>query len=152
MKTVYLAGPISGLGYGAAVNWRETMVADFAKVGIKGLSPMRCKEYLSGMADLEANCREYGEINVLSSPLGITTRDRFDCTRCDVLFVNLLGADRVSIGTMMELAWADLVRTPIVCAMEPTGNVHDHAMVNSVINFKVGSLDEASDIIKAILL
>jgi hypothetical protein len=36
------------------------------------------------------------------------TRDRFDATRCDVLLVNLLGAERVSIGTMMEVAWADL--------------------------------------------
>jgi nucleoside 2-deoxyribosyltransferase len=151
MKTVYLAGPISGLAYAGAVDWREAAVAELAAAGIKGLSPMRCKDYLSNMADLEANCREYGEINVLSSPRGITARDRFDATRCDVLLVNLLGAERVTVGTMIELGWADASRIPIVCAMEKEGNLHDHAMVNTIIDFRLDTLGEALNTVKAIL-
>jgi hypothetical protein len=79
------------------------------------------------------------------------TRDRFDATRCDVLLVNLLGAERVSIGTVMEIAWADLRRTPIVAVMEE-GNVHEHGMVNEAIGFRVTTLDEALNIIKSILI
>lgn len=148
---VYLAGQISGLNYAGATEWRDDVIRQLAEAGIKGLSPMRAKNYLAGIDDLDKNCVEYGAINVLSSPRGIMTRDRFDCTRCDVLLVNLLGADRVSIGTMMELAWADLVRTPIVCVME-SGNIHEHAMVSEAIGYRVHTLQEAVDIVKAILL
>ena len=150
-KTVYLAGQISGLNYAGATEWRDDVIAQLAAVGIKGLSPMRAKNYLAGIADLDKNCVEYGAINVLSSPRGIMTRDRFDATRCDVILVNLLGADRVSIGTVMELAWADLSRIPIVCVMEP-GNIHEHAMVGEAIGYRVHTLQEAVDIVKAILL
>lgn len=152
MKTVYLAGPISGLSYDGAVDWRNDTIIELAKHGIKGLSPMRAKEYLSGMQDLDKNCVEYGHINVMSSPKGIITRDRFDATRCDVLLVNMLGADRVSIGTVMEMAWADLCRTPIVCAIEKDGsNPNEHAMIDQAIGFRVSSLKEALDITVAIL-
>lgn len=148
--TVYLAGPISGLHYAGATDWRDYAIGKLATVGIKGLSPMRSKEYLSGMADLDKNCIEYGEINVLSSPRGIMARDRFDATRCDVLLVNLLAADKVSMGSVMEIAWADLKRTPIVCVMEP-GNVHEHAMVNQAIDYRVASLNDALHVVSAIL-
>lgn len=150
MKTVYLAGPISGLNYNGATEWRDHAIQQLAAIGIKGLSPMRCKEYLQGIDDLDKNCVEYGAINCLSSPRGIITRDRFDATRCDVLFVNLLGADRISIGTVMEIAWADLSRIPIVCAMEP-GNLHEHAMVSEVLGYRVSTIEEGLNIVKAIL-
>jgi nucleoside 2-deoxyribosyltransferase len=150
MSRVYLAGPISGLNYDGAVDWRNDAVKYLADHGIKGLSPMRAKEYLSGMEDLDKNCVEYGAINVLSSPKGILTRDRFDATRCDVLVVNFVGATKVSIGTIMELAWADLCRTPIVVAMEE-GNIHEHAMVNEAVGFRVATLQEALDLAVAII-
>lgn len=58
-----------------------------------------------------------------------------------VLFVNLLGAEKPSLGTVMEIAWADLSRTPVLAVME-AGNVHEHAMVSQAIDFKVGSIAE----------
>jgi len=153
MNTVYLAGPISGLSYAGATDWRDTAINSLAASGIKGLSPMRAKEYLRHVESdvgFSSTCEEYGHLSPLSGPRGIMTRDRFDATRCDVLLVNLLGAARPSIGTIMEIAWADLSRTPIVVAMEP-GNPHEHAMVNEAIGFRCGSLDEALDVVKAIL-
>lgn len=154
MKTVYLAGPIAGHSYLGATEWRDNVIADLAAVGIKGLSPMRAKDYLKNVESdvgFSATCEEYGALSPLSGPRGIMTRDRFDATRCDVLLVNLIGAQKVSVGTVMEIAWADLVRTPIVVAMEP-GNPHEHAMVNEAIGFRCGSLDEALHVVKAILL
>lgn len=149
--TVYLAGPITGLTFDGAEDWRTSTKAELGKVGIHGLSPLRAKEYLRDIkGELTADCKGYGDLNVLSSPRGIMTRDRFDATRCDVLLVNFLGATRVSIGTCMELAWADLKRTPIVVAMESQGNVHDHAMVTEAIGFRVPTLEEAIQTIKAI--
>lgn len=150
MGKVYLAGQISGLSYGGATDWREWATAELAKVGVEGLNPMRAKKYLSAMEDLDANCREYGAINPLSSPKGILMRDRWDATRCDILLANLLGADRVSIGTVMEIAWADLSRTPIILVAED-GDHHDHAMINEACGIKVPTLEQAIEICKAFL-
>lgn len=151
MKTVYLAGPITGLNYEGATDWRNQAIATLAEVGVKGLSPMRGKEYLSGVKEFTSDGDMYGALSVMSSNRGIMTRDRFDAVRCDVLLVNLLGAPRVSIGTVMEIAWADACRTPIVCVMEPEGNIHDHGMVKEAIGFRVATLLEGLRIVAAIL-
>lgn len=148
MKTVYLAGPITGLTFTGGAEWRDQMIQDLAQIGVKGLSPLRAKEYLLDAGPLSA--AGYAA-RPLSSSRGIMTRDRFDCTRCDVLLVNLLGAERVSIGTCMEIAWADAVRTPIVVAMEPHDNLHDHAMIQEAIGFRVPTLAEAFHVVRAIL-
>lgn len=149
--TVYLAGPITGLTYGQGQGWRDFVTSDLAAAGIKGLSPLRAKDYLAAIGELSGHGREYAHLGVLSTPRAVMTRDRFDATRCDVLFVNLLGADRVSIGTVMEIAMADIARTPIVCAIEPTGNPHEHMMISEAIGFRVPSIEEALHVVKAIL-
>jgi hypothetical protein len=149
--TVYLAGPITGLTYDGAEDWRAFAKEELKKFDIKGLSPLRAKDYLRSMGELTADFVGYERFGSLSIPRGIMTRDRYDATHCDVLLVNLLGATRVSIGTMMEIAWADLCRTPIVCAIEPTGNVHEHGMVTEAIGFRVPTLEEALNIVKAII-
>jgi len=148
---VYLAGPITGLTYDGAEDWRGHVRRELERVGVTGLSPLRAKEFLRGIPALTADCKEYGKLNCMSSPRGITTRDRRDATTCDVLFVNLLGAKIVSIGTVMEIAWADAYRIPIVVAMEETGNPHEHAMIAESIGFRVATLDEAIHVTKAIL-
>lgn len=153
--TVYLAGPIAGCSYAGATDWRDRAQDVLARDGIRGLSPMRAKEYLKGVegdVGFSATCQEYGHLSPLSGPRGIMTRDRFDATRCDVLLVNLLGAAKVSIGTVMEIAWADLKRTPIVVAIENDGsNPHEHAMIGEAIGFRCGTLDEALDVVRSIL-
>lgn len=149
LRRVYLAGPISGCDYNTATDWRENVTEELAKYGIQGMSPMRCKSYLKDLSDLSVE--GHGEMNVTSSPRGIMTRDRYDCTSCDVLLVNFLGSKRISVGTVMEIAWADLCRTPIVCAMEPD-NMHKHAMVDEALGYVVPTLEEAVEIVKGILV
>lgn len=154
MNTVYLAGPIAGQDYIGATAWRLWATQRLADSGIKGLSPMRAKEYLrdvQGDVGFSATCEEYGHLSPLSGPRGIMTRDRFDATRCDVLWVNLLGAKKVSIGTCMEIAWADLKRTPIVVCIEPDGNPHEHCMITEAIGFRCASLDEGLHVVRSIL-
>ena len=152
-KSVYLAGPITGLSYDGATDWRRSVIEDLRQVGIRGYSPMRAKEYLAHLDHISGSGREYEHLGVLSTSRGVMTRDRFDATRCDVLLVNFLGAKAVSIGTVMEIAWADANRIPIVCAVDQApGHPHDHMMVNEAIGFKVHSLEEAVHIVKAILL
>lgn len=152
--TVYLAGPIAGCSYDGATGWRDYAITALARAGIKGLSPMRAKEYLAAVESdvgFSATCEEYGHLSPLSGPRGIMTRDRFDATRCNILFVNLLGATKVSVGTVMEIAWADLRRTPIVVAIEPEGNPHEHAMIGEAIGFRCATLAEALHVTRSIL-
>ena len=151
-KTVYLAGPITGLTFDECTDWRQHAVRRLASQGIKGLTPLRGKEYLNSFGKLSGHGREYADAGVLSTARAVMTRDRFDATRCDVLLVNLLGAKIISVGTVMEMAWADLRRTPIVCAIEKTGNIHEHMMIDQAIGFRLESLDEALSVVESILL
>ncbi len=153
MTTVYLAGPITGLIYAGSTDWRRYMIDKFARIGVKALSPMRGKEYLAQLkGTISGTGEEYAHLGVLSLPRGVMTRDRFDATRCDVLLVNFLGARNISIGSVMEIAWADAKRTPIVCVMEEKGNPHEHMMLTEAFGYRVTTLDEAMHIIKAILI
>jgi len=149
--TCYLAGPIAGLSYGAATDWRETAVALLWKAGIQALSPMRAKQYLAGVACFSGSCGPESNMGPLSGSRAVMRRDFFDANRADVLLVNFLGAERVSIGTAMECAWAYARHTPVVVIMEPEGNVHDHAMLNEATGFRASTLVEGVEIVKAIL-
>lgn len=157
-KTVYLAGPISGLSYGEATGWRQEVRDQLLRSGIKAASPLRAKVYIREATEIDQaspaideNDMDAPAVQAMSNSRGITTRDRFDCLNCDVLFVNLLGTERVSIGTVMEIAWADALRKPIVIVMEPEGNLHDHAMIRECVGFRVPTIREGVEITKAIL-
>jgi nucleoside 2-deoxyribosyltransferase len=144
-KTVYLAGPITGQSYKGCTDWREAAIRELAEEGIIGVSPMRGKYYLEN----EGVIGDAYPDKPMSSEKGITTRDRFDATGCSVLLANFSDADRVSVGTCIELGWADANRRPIIVVMEE-GNPHWHSMVRAVSGFIVPDLDEAIKIAKAI--
>lgn len=150
---VYLAGPISGLNYEGATNWREDAKAELKQFGIKALSPLREQEHMKAIGVFTDAAKETERLkSPMSTPKGLTVRDRWDAMRCDVLLVNLLGATKVSIGTVLELAWADSKGIPIVVAMEDDGsNPHEHAMVNHIISYRVTTLWDAIDLTRQLL-
>jgi nucleoside 2-deoxyribosyltransferase len=45
--------------------------------------------------------------------------------------MNLSGAEQISLGTAVELGWADAFGVPVVVVMED-GGVHDHPMVRDI--------------------
>jgi nucleoside 2-deoxyribosyltransferase len=150
---VYLAGPISGLNYDGAEDWRQWAKAELIQFGIKALSPLREQEHMREIGIFtDASKETIREKSPMSTPKGLTIRDRWDARRCNVLLVNLLGALKVSIGTCMEIAWADGLGTPIVCAIEPDGsNIHEHAMLMHCIGYRVPTLWDACDITRQLL-
>lgn len=145
MPAVYLAGPITGQSYDGATDWREYAARELFWYGIEVLNPMRGKAYLSKE---EMLADSYAE--VLATVKGITTRDRFDCQRADLVLFNFDGADKVSIGSCIEVGWADAARIPIVVVMAE-GNPHWHGMIRECAGFIVPTLDEAIDVIARIL-
>lgn len=155
-KTVYLAGPIDGLSYKEGVEWRSHAQASLAVDGIKGLSPQRGKDYIADFAEIAgemdfAKQEEHFVNNPMSTARGIMTRDKFDALNCTVLFVNFLGATRVSIGTVMEISWAYLQGKPIIVVIEDDDKLHkNHPMLRETFSYVVHDLDEGLNIVKGI--
>jgi len=146
-RSVYLAGPITGLSYMGATDWREYAAILLRGTGITPISPMRAKSYLAGEEELAQSYSGHA----LSTPKGIVTRDRFDCQRAGVVLANLLGASRVSIGTMVELGWADAARVPIVTVLPENDNIHNHAFIHELSGFVVPTLTEGLTLVRHIL-
>lgn len=143
---VYLAGPITGLTFDAATDWREKFAARVNSDKIECLSPLRGKEFLRDVGVLHNGTYD----GTLASSKGITRRDYFDCTRSTVVFINLKDAKRVSIGTVMEIAWAYQMQIPTVIVMEP-GNIHHHVMIDESVTYTVDSLEEGEAILRFLL-
>jgi len=142
---LYCAGAITGISYAGSTDWREYVSKQLPPF-ITAVSPMRGKKYLSQEKSIRA---AYEEIP-LSSQKGIMTRDRMDVMRCDMILVNLLGTEKVSIGSVMEVAWADAFRKPVILIMEKD-NLHSHPMLREAAGFIVSDLDEAITIAIAVL-
>ena len=136
-KALFLAGPLTGVSYSDALDWRKYVESKLPADGI-AFSALRGKRHVTKECVLKDAYPEH----LLSTPQGTITRDRYDVSRCDALFVNFLNSDEVSIGTIMEMAWADAWRIPIILAMEAR-NIHDHAFVRQVAGFITADLDEA---------
>lgn len=152
--SVYLAGPITGLTYDDAEDWRDFAKEDLAHVDIDAFSPLRVKGYLRAFGELDAAGNpnsNYIGVHPLSNPEGIMARDRNDVGSRDMVLANFLGAERISVGTCIEVGWADAWRKPIVAVMEED-NVHRHAMLNQACGFIVPTLEDALEIVKAVLL
>lgn len=150
-KSVYLAGPIAGLNYTNATHWREEAKAILSSSGIEAFSPMRAKDYLSAEEVLGSAPGQYEQFP-MSTGSAILARDFNDCTKCDAVIMYLFGAQKVSIGSVMEVAWAHAARVPIVLVMEEQGNVHDHVLLVEACPIRVTSLKAALACVKSILL
>lgn len=123
MRTIYLAGPISGESYDQVmdrINLRRVPLQPFYDV----IHPMTGK----GELRTELNFRSIGYGTPVSTNRAIAGRDKWMVNQADIVFADLLGAERVSIGTMFEIAWAHLLGKLVVVCMEEN-NIHDHAFV-----------------------
>jgi len=144
-KSIYLCGPITGESYEEANKWREDIKRTLdPKITV--YSPMRHKDYLKEETDIAKSYDKF----IMSTQKAITTRDRMDVFNVDLMISNLLGAKRVSIGSMIEYGWADAKRIPIITVMEE-GNIHHHPMLKEISSWIVSDLDEASYIANCVL-
>ena len=155
--TVYLGGPIKGLVYDNCTDWRFSVAQELKQCGILTRSPMRGREDASFsktsiINEDYLNSTDFGHLNPLNTSKGITIRDKMDVKKCDLVFANLLGAKDISIGTLLEIGWADILQKPIVAVIEKKGNLHDHGMLNEIIGFRAEKIDEGIDLVKRILI
>jgi nucleoside 2-deoxyribosyltransferase len=144
---IYLAGPITGQSYSGATEWRDVFaqrIKDYVNPSLKCISPMRGKHYLESLKEIPATDIK----GLVSSGPAIVGRDHSDTTSSDLVVFNLLGAERISIGTMFEVAWAHTHQVPSILVIEEgTENVHSHSMLFSMVTYRVSTLEEAEFII-----
>jgi nucleoside 2-deoxyribosyltransferase len=107
---------------------------------------MRGKDYLLNAGVLHSGTYD----GVLTTGKAIMRRDFFDCTRSTAVLVNLLGAERISMGTVMEMGWCYQAQIPTVVVMEKN-NIHRHVMVDEACTYVVESLEEAIQTMKVLL-
>lgn len=145
---VYLCGKITGATYEEArYGWRLEVVEACRDLDIEFLSPMRAKEHLCGIKDLSP----MGGNHVLSTAHAITTRDRFDVSRCSLIFANFLGMGDKTNGCSVEFGWADMLRKPIICCIEPDGsNPNEHAIITDLIGWRCDTLAQGIEVLRAV--
>ena len=159
---VYLAGPISGLGYDEAQNWRRGVTAELACYGIFAYSPLRMKQFLAELpviAGHDSNLYPARDDlqRAIASPSGVLGRDHNDCVTSDVLFVNFLDSKAPSLGTAMEIAWAWEAHIPVVICIEARepgelGSPNEHIMFQAATTYRVESLIAGVELTKSIIL
>ncbi len=154
-KTIYLAGPITGMNHDEArYGWRKEfsdMVDDAGLDHIFCSSPMRGKEFLKGLGTLGSDQSQYSEHEMATSS-GITTRDRNDVKTCDLVVACFLESEgRLSGGTFIEYGWADAWRKPIVVIGSKDDPNVFHLMAEDIRGYHVETLEEALPIIAQLL-
>lgn len=135
---VYLSGPMGGCSFDEMTGWRKLVSESLDSDTVKCLIPTR----------------SYKENNKKHVPIEtskwINRRDYFDCTRANCVLVNLVGMKHLSIGTIMEIAWAYQKQIPVICVVEPDGP-QNHPMLQDSITHEVRTLEEGVAYVKEML-
>lgn len=154
MPKVYLSGPITGLDYtNARYGWRQDF-ADSLDEPIEVLSPMRHEGHLAEMKTpmtreaLKAFEKEKNHI--FSHPRMIVSKDMLDIEQSDLVVVNLLGASKVSQGTVWEMGYAKGKGKQIVVITDKD-NVHTSPFITESANVIVDNVDDAVMIVNSLL-
>ena len=135
---IYLAHPIGGLDYSNIMDYYYGAETVLQAAGYQTLCPMRGKAYLRNEKEL----RPDGYQQPVSTNHAIIERDLWMVQQSNIVLVDLSGAKAISVGCMMELAWAHLLRRHTIVVMEEY-NVHRHAFVLEAADIVFENLTDA---------
>lgn len=122
---VYIAHPISGSSYDQVTDRYQDVVEKLQQMGYIVYRPLTGKGYLRD--EIELKLRGYHQ--PASTDQAIVRRDFWRVSQSDIVFADLSGATRVSIGAMMEMAVARCQGKHVVLVIEEELNPHHHAFV-----------------------
>lgn len=143
---VYLAGPVTGLSYHEANEWR-LKVQRVLLPEIEAVNPLRGKEYLDDQTGPIAP----SPLDGFCTDPAIVTRDYNDVRRSEVLLANLSAAVPVSVGTICEMAWAWEWRK-LVVVVGGNDSPYDNPFIRHFITYAAMDMPDAIDYIKSALL
>jgi nucleoside 2-deoxyribosyltransferase len=121
---IYIAGSISGKTKEEVTKYFFTTAETLRGFGYKVYSPM------TGKGELRVNqtYAPHGYDNPIATDRAIVGRDGWMVGQSDIVYTNLSNAKVASIGSMFEIAWANMLHKHVV-AVVPKGNIHEHAFV-----------------------
>lgn len=147
--TIYIGGRISGTTYDECVEYFNQTKDELEFAGFKVLSPMTAKAALRvNYKDRELPTSGYTEPT--STNHAIFERDQWCVRQCDIFYLNLMATQvdqHVSIGGIMELAWAALLGKHTVVSL-PADNIHRHAFVLEGADIIYPTHEEAMEYLK----
>lgn len=121
---IYCAGPITGQSGKDVFEYYDNITEKLK--GFKVIHPMTGKDFLRTESDFSA----YGYFQPIAQDKSIFNRDKWMVKQSDIVFANLTrGRDKVSIGTVMEIAFAHLMGK-LVIAVIPIDNIHNHSFID----------------------
>jgi nucleoside 2-deoxyribosyltransferase len=131
---IYLVHQISGLTKKQVSDYYEDLIKYCKHLGYIVLFPMDLRE---------SNSPATGNHTIFQT-------DRWFVQSADVVYASFVGCTRISIGSMMELAWASFLGKHVVVAME-SQNPHHHAFVLEAASVVFGTEKEAKTHLKTLI-
>lgn len=135
---IYIFGPISGKSYQEVMEYYTKLLTLLRGMSYQVFYPMLGKEYLRN----DDNLRAEGYGHPISTNHAIVERDKWMVSQCDVLFGDFSQAEKASIGSCCEIAWAGLLGKHVISVV-PEGNPHDHAFILEMSDIVFRERDEA---------
>jgi nucleoside 2-deoxyribosyltransferase len=144
---IYLAGPISGREYNEIIGRYAAKISLLSDMGYDVYCPMTGRQYMRNDIKLKAS----GTGNPLSINHAIVERDRWMVSNVDIVLADLTNSgERVSIGTLFELAWASLLGKHTIIII-PKENIHRHAFVLESGDIIFDAEEDAYDYLKDLI-
>lgn len=139
LLNVYLGGSITGASDDMMKPWREHVKAELSRYCTFDDPTERMTHTSDKLTTQER----------LAIGYTIVADDYAGIENCDVAFFYLKDASRISIGSMLEMAWAGTLGKKIVLIKDKM-NVHDHYLLDkdNFITFRTSSLEEAIEYIE----
>lgn len=149
-KKVYLAGPIEGLLYEEAVEWRNKAEEILIDSGLSCYNPgVFIPDYLKGERITLEAVAKITETFVLDLKDRLYFHSRFELEDCSIILFNLKHSETtpISIGTFWELGAASII-SKLNLAFNMPQKFKRNPFVSNSINLGFESLDEALDYIR----
>ena len=149
--SVYLCGPMNGLTVQQAKNgWRKMATDLLTELGIEALCPVR--DHLAHLPEdhvLGGTGESQDPESMIAGRFNFR-RDKSDVRRCSALLAVFIDTTRVSLGSVSEIAWADLLSIPIV-VVRCNDIYHDHLFVNEAASAITDDLERGVSLIGSLL-
>jgi len=138
---IYLVGSITGQDYDTVVRLIEGKKTLLEKFGYEVFHPMLGKEFLRN----EIEFKSEGYKNPASTNHAIFNRDLWMVAQSDIILADFTSSgERVSIGSMFELAWASAYNKHVIVVMDKD-NIHRHAFVLEAATIVFTTIYQAMD-------
>lgn len=138
---IYCAHAISGRSKSEIVDYYKKVVNELREQGYDVYHPIVEVNYIRN------DISEKDQPKVISPTVtnhSIKERDKWMVRQCDVIFCDLTGTNKVSIGCVAEIAWADAWGKHVVVAMEKD-NLHRHAFIEEIATVVFDTYDNSMD-------